>query len=396
MTQHLFQSVDRTIETDIIVVGAGLVGLTAAIVCAKLGKKVIVVDAQKTAIQKQQAWDARIYALTANAASWLQALGIWDEVDVSRVNIISGMQLWDVQDNKLALYDHDANLDKLGLIIENQNLMYALSQQLGTLGVMVISGVECVSLQSAQQHINLGLADGRNISANLIIAADGADSWVRSHANIAVKHKDFSQTAIVANFLADNHHANIARQWFGSHETLALLPMPKQHVSMVWALSTEQAAELLTLSSEAFAASVQARSQNEIGSLRMVGKVLSFSLRQQTAAQLIAERVVLVGDAAHQVHPMAGQGMNLGLRDVRQLQEMLTNTHAMQDIGEQAFLRKYARARQADIATMNTLTSGLDALFANDNVVIKKLTGWGFKQLNHRETLKKLLIQQVA
>jgi 2-octaprenylphenol hydroxylase len=386
----------KSIQADIIVVGAGLVGLVAAIACAKLGKKVVVVDAQKTAIKKQQAWDARIYALTANAESWLQALGVWDEVDVSRVNIISGMQLWDVQDSKLALYDHDANLDKLGVIIENQNLMYALNQLISALEVTVITEVECVSLQGSQQHINLGLADGRSVSANLVIAADGADSWVRSQANIAVKHKDFNQTAIVANFLANKHHANIARQWFGPHETLALLPLPKQHVSMVWALSTGQAAELLTLSSEVLEERVQARSKNELGNLRMVGKVLSFDLRQQTAAQLIAERVVLVGDAAHQVHPMAGQGMNLGLRDVGQLQEMLTNTHAMQDIGEQAFLRKYARARQADIATMITLTSGLDALFANDSAVIKKVTGWGFKQLNHQATLKKLLIQQVA
>lgn len=396
MKRDFFQSVNGSIQADIIVVGAGLVGLAAAIACAKLGKKVVVVDAQKTAIGKQLAWDARIYALTANTEDWLKALGVWAEVDASRVNIISGMQLWDAQDNKLALYEDDANLDKLGVIIENQNLTYALNQLVSSLGVTVITAVECVSLQNTRQHINLGLADGRSVSANLMIAADGVGSWVRSQANIAVKHKDFNQTAIVANFLAENHHANIARQWFGPHETLALLPLPKKHVSMVWAVSTGQAAELLTLSSDALAERVQARTHNELGGLRVVGKVLSFSLRQQTATQLIAERVVLVGDAAHQIHPMAGQGMNLGLRDVRQLQEMLTNTHAMQDIGEHAFLRKYARARLADIVTMNTLNSGLDALFVNDSAVIKKVAGWGFKQLNHQTTLKKLLIQQVA
>jgi 2-polyprenylphenol 6-hydroxylase len=386
----------QAVDTDIIVVGAGLVGLAAAAACAKLGKKVIVVAAQKTTIKKQQAWDARIYALAVNAENWLQALGVWAEVDVSRVNMISGMQLWDVQNNKLALNDYDANLDKLGVIIENQNLMYALNQQISALGVTMISGVECLSLQNAQQHINLGLADGRSISANLVIAADGADSWVRSQANIAVKQKDFNQTAIVANFVAEKPHQNIARQWFAPHETLALLPLPKQYVSMVWSVSTKQAAELLTLSSEALAERVQARSQDELGGLRAVGKVLSFSLMQQTASQLIAERVVLVGDAAHQIHPMAGQGMNLGLRDVRQLQEMLTYAHAMQDIGEYAFLRKYVRARRADIATMNVLTSGLDALFANNNEIIRKVTGWGFKQLNHQATFKKILIQQVA
>lgn len=384
------------IETDIVVVGAGVVGLAAAIACAKLGNRVIVVDAQNTVIKKQQTWDARIYALTANTEAWLQALGVWAEVDTSHVNPINAMQLWDVQGNKLALHNDDANLDKLGVIIENKNLMYALNQQISALGVTVITGVECAFLKCSQQHIELGLADGRLISAKLLVAADGVNSWVRSQANIAVKHKDFNQTAIVANFIAEKPHHNIARQWFAPHETLAFLPLPKQHVSMVWALSTEQASELLTLSSEALTQKVQARSHDELGSLRMVGKVLSFGLRQQTAEQLIAERVLLVGDAAHQIHPMAGQGMNLGLRDVRQLQQMLTNIHAMQNIGEYGFLRKYARARQADIATMNTLTSGLDALFANDSAVIQKVTSWGFKQLNRQATLKKLLIQQVA
>jgi 2-polyprenyl-6-methoxyphenol hydroxylase-like FAD-dependent oxidoreductase len=165
---------------------------------------------------------------------------------------------------------------------------------------------------------------------------------------------------------------------------------------MVWALSTEQATELLTLSSEALTEKVEARSQHQLGSLCMVGKALSFDLKQQTATHLIATRVALMGDAAHQIHPMAGQGMNLGLRDVRQLQEILTNTHAMQDIGEQVFLRKYARARQADIATMNTLTNGLDALFANDSAVMKKVTDRGFRQLNRQRFLKKILIQQAA
>ncbi len=188
----------------------------------------------------------------------------------------------------------------------------------------------------------------------------------------------------------------MARQWFAPHETLALLPLPHQHVSIVWALSTEQAAELLTLSSEALTEKVEARSHYALGGLRAVGQPLSFSLKQQTATQFMAERLILVGDAAHQIHPMAGQGMNLGLRDVRQLQEMLTNTHSMQDIGEYTFLRKYARARQADIATMNTLTNGLDSLFANDHAAIKKLTNWGFKQLNRQAILKKLLIQQAA
>jgi 2-octaprenylphenol hydroxylase len=396
VTHHSSQSGDRSLETDIVVVGAGLVGLAAAVACAKLDKQVILIDAKKPVIKKQQDWDARIYALTANTEAWLQGLGVWAEVETSRINAINAMRLWDVQGSELALHDADANFAKLGVIIENQNLMHALWAQINALGVKVLTGTHCVGIENAHEMIKLSLADGSFINAKLILAADGVDSWVRSEANIAVKYKDFNQTAIVANFVANKPHQNTAQQWFMPHETLALLPLPNQHVSMVWALSTEQATELLTLSSEKLAEKVEARSQHQLGNLRMVGKVLSFDLKQQTATHLIAPRVVLMGDAAHQIHPMAGQGMNLGLRDVRQLQEMLTNTHAMQDIGEQAFLRKYARARQADIATMNTLTTGLDALFANDSAGMKKVTDWGFRQLNRQLFLKKILIQQAA
>ncbi len=386
----------KAIEADIVVVGGGLVGLAAAITLAKQGKKVVLVDAKNPAIKLKKAWDERVYALTTNTVTWLQVLGVWAEVDDSRVNAINGMQLWDTQGEKLELHDSDANLTNLGVIIENQNLMHALNQQISALGVTVITVVKCASIESALHEVNLSLEDGTKISAKLIVAADGVDSWVRGQANIAVKQKEFHQTAIVANFLVEKSHQNIARQWFAPHETLALLPLPKQHVSMVWALSTELAAELLTLSNVALTDKVRARAQNVLGNLSMVGKALSFALQQKTASQLIAERVVLVGDAAHQIHPMAGQGMNLGLRDVRQLQQMLTNTHAMQDIGEMTFLRKYERARQADIATMNLLTSGLDTLFASDSGAMKSAIGWGFKQLNQQATLKKLLIQQAA
>lgn len=384
------------VDTEIVVVGAGLVGLAAAVAFAKQNRKVLLIDAKNPVIKKQQAWDERVYALTPSTVTWLQALDVWVEVDTNRVNEIHAFHLWNESDQKLILSDNDANLSTLGVIVENQNLVYALWQQISALGVTVITEGKCAFLENTGQHIQLGLVDGTLISAKLIVAADGVDSWVRQQANIAVKNKDFHQTAIVANFIATKNHQNIARQWFAPHEALALLPMPNQTVSMVWSMSTNKANELLSLSGKKLAEKVEFQAKHVLGDLELTGKVLSFSLSQKTAAQLIAERVVLMGDAAHQIHPMAGQGMNLGLRDVRELQQMLTSCHAMQDVGESSFLRKYARARRADIVTMNTLTTGLDALFASDSAMIKKITAWGLRQLNHQATLKKLLIQQAT
>jgi 2-polyprenylphenol 6-hydroxylase len=384
------------IEADIIVAGAGLVGLSAAIAFAKQGKNVVLVDAKSAKVEKTQDWDVRIYAISPETETWLKALEVWHGVDASRVNAIDSMHLWDDSDEQLVLNCSDANFPKLGVIVENKNLMHALNQQISALGVTVITDANCAFLENAEQHISLYLDNETQIVAKLVVAADGVNSWVRSQANIVVKQKNFHQTAIVANFSTEKSHQNIARQWFAPHETLALLPLVGQNVSLVWSVSTEKAEELLKLSSADFAEQVGVESKHALGELQLVGKTLSFSLNQQTATSLIAARVVLVGDAAHQIHPMAGQGVNLGFRDVMQLASLTTKLHAMQDIGETSFLRKYARARSADIATMNTLTTGLDALFASDSEMVKKVTNWGLQQLNRQSTLKKLLIHQVA
>ncbi|MBC7756472.1 MAG: FAD-dependent monooxygenase [Bdellovibrio sp.] len=406
MTHHFFQSEDESINTDIAIVGSGLVGLSAAIAFAQQGKRVALIDAKNSLITLKNAWDARVYALTPETENWLTSIGVWAHVDVSRVNPINTMHIFDeASEQPLSLRDEDANLPKLGVIIENQNLMHALWQQLKTLAaenesVVMITDAACKTLHNTQNNIALGLANNHPVNADLMVAADGVDSWVRTQANIGVIKKDFHQTAVVGNFLVEKPHQNIARQWFRPHDVLALLPLPENMVSIVWSVSTERAAELLALSSEDLAHLVHEHSRGILGKLKPVGTTQAFALNQQTATQLIAERTVLMGDAAHQIHPMAGQGVNLGFRDVMQLALLATKFHAMQNMGDKAFLRQYERARKADILTMNQLTSGLDALFATDSRMAKKVTGKiiskGLQVLNSQTYLKKLLIQQVA
>jgi ubiquinone biosynthesis UbiH/UbiF/VisC/COQ6 family hydroxylase len=395
MTHHFFQGVDRSIETDVLIVGAGLVGLSAAIAFAKQGKRVVLVDAKPAMKQKTQAWDARIYALSPESETWLKTLGIWQHIEAERVCPIEAMHVWH-RDEELVLSSSDAYLPKLGVIIENQNLMVALWQKIKALDVTIVTEVNCVKLENTLQAVTLSLDNNQQISTKLLLAADGAHSWVRQQANIGIQHKDFLQTAIVANFSTEKSHRNVARQWFAPHETLALLPLVGQNVSLVWSVSAEKASELLKLSSKDLALQVQMQSQDMLGDLKPIGETLSFALHSKIAAQFIAERLALVGDAAHQVHPMAGQGVNLGFRDVMELTSLATKIHPMQDLGDAAFLRQYARARKADTLAMNTLTSGLDALFASDSKMLKQLTSWGLRQLNRKASVKKLLIQQAA
>lgn len=389
----------KQIHTDVMVVGAGLVGLAAAIALALQNKDVVLVSDKPPAESKSalnsDSWDERVYALTPATEAWLKAIGVWDFLDENRINPIVSMHIWGAESD-LLLSATDANVAKLGLIIENQQLMNALWQKLQALGVTVVTDVRCTNIEYTLSEVVLNAEPDLKIKAKLIVAADGLYSWVRQQANIATDVKKYHQVAVVANFLTQNSHHNEAKQWFNAHDVLALLPLPNRHVSMVWSVSTEKAAQLLALSNESLCEQVQAQSLGLLGELKQIGQTRSAPLNQQTALQLISERIVLVGDAAHQIHPMAGQGVNLGFRDVMELAQLTTNLHAMHDIGERTFLRQYERARKADMISMNSLTSGLDYLFATEQAVLKKLTNWGLQQIARQPRLKKLLIQQAV
>lgn len=382
-------------ETDIVIVGAGLVGLSSAVAFAKQGWEVTLVDANPIMRQKSSEWDARIYAISPESGAWLKDLGIWSFVDNSRVCSIDAMHLWHDSDT-LILNSSDANVPKLGVMMESQNLMFALWQQVNALQVTVIAEVNGIALDNAPEKVCLHLDNQQQIQAKLLIAADGTQSWVRQQTPIGVQIKDFNQTAIVGNFETELPHANVAMQWFAPHETLALLPLVGKNTSLVWSVSTERAEALLNMSQYDFVAELEAHSQQKLGHLKLLGSMHSFKLCQQTAREVTTNRIVLVGDAAHQVHPMAGQGVNLGFRDVMELSYQATKLHAMQDLGDASQLLHYARARKADTFAMNMLTSGLDSLFASDVSVVKQCAHWGFKQLNRNGSIKKLLIKQAA
>ncbi|MDG1444879.1 MAG: FAD-dependent monooxygenase, partial [Methylophilaceae bacterium] len=372
------------IDCDVVVVGAGLVGLTAVVALAQQGRRVVLVDEKPKPVYQMQDWDARIYALTPATESFLKTIGVWDAVDLSRINPVHAMTLWHVdgdssQQNPLNLLAEDANINQLACIAESSNLLQALWQQIDALAVPVVMGVPSHDLQYTDDKIVLVLDNHASIAARLLVAADSAHSFVRQHLAISTKVKDFNQLALVANYQIEKPHGNIAYQWFSSHETLALLPLPNQHVSMVWALARADAERLLMLKGAELALTLEKQIDYLLGSLKPVSQTFSFELRQVTARALIANRVVLIGDAAHQVHPMAGQGANLGFRDVIGLVDLIAHTHALQDIGDQAFLRGYERARKTDIAGMNVLTSGLDSLFATDSPLLKRMTAVGMR-----------------
>jgi ubiquinone biosynthesis UbiH/UbiF/VisC/COQ6 family hydroxylase len=234
------------------------------------------------------------------------------------------------------------------------------------------------------------------LRAGLIVGADGADSWVRSQAGIRVETRPYAQTAVVANFAVALPHRGVATQWFLRNGVLALLPLPGERVSMVWSTATAHAEELLALGADELAAQVMAASQARLGELRVITPAAAFPLRMQRVSRLVTARVALVGDAAHNVHPLAGQGVNLGFRDARELARVLTARGAQNDCGDLALLRRYERARKEDIAAMQLTTDALQRLFNYDNAPMASLRNLGLRFVNRQSALKNLLIRRAV
>lgn len=390
------------INTDVVIVGAGLVGLAAAIALSRLGKKVVLTDAKSPQSLPQDwiadttHWDARIYALTNETVDWLSDIGVWAHVPASRVNPISAMHLWSPTamyvSPSLRLNADVAHLDQMGCIVESQALMHACWRVLSDEQVTVITDSPAQALQQSGHIVRLILPQ-YDIEAQLLIGADGAHSWVRAQCGVSTSTVDFQQTALVANYFAELPHGNIARQWFGSHETLALLPMPKQQVSLVWALPDDQASVQQAFTPETLANMVEQRCGSVLGKLRPNGPVMAFPLSQKTADQMALPNVLLLGDAAHQVHPMAGQGVNLGFQDVQALCGELQKLPALRPIGEVSFLKHVMRRRQLDILKMHALTRGLDKLFSQPEALWTHAAILGLRGVENSAMLKRFLIR---
>ena len=404
----------NNIDADIIVVGAGLVGIAAAVSFAKKAndktKRIVLIDQNNPNTKLTPAFDSRIYAISPSTVNWFKELDVWPMIDAARINPIKAMHIFgDANSSELKLLASDANAVNLGYIVENQQLMHALRQKLHLLNIQVMAGVACESLTTSPQKISLTLANKQVINAALVVAADGVDSWVRTQVNIPVKNKTYQQMAIVANFKCEIAHQDIAEQWFGSAEhgsdsVLAFLPLPNNQISIVWSVATAKAHQLLDLSDDDFAHQVLLQSAAKLGSLKLLSPRMSFDLNKKTCTRLITGRVVLVGDAAHQIHPMAGQGVNLGFRDVMALEQVLFGSQsdvskarvtATNDFGNNRSLREYERARAADIVSMMSLTDGLHQLFSATAGIVKTLRNWGLSSMDQQLQIKKYLIQQV-
>ncbi|MDH3286382.1 MAG: UbiH/UbiF family hydroxylase [Betaproteobacteria bacterium] len=384
-------------DLDVLIVGGGLVGLSLAAALRDSGLRLALVEPHvPRRLPAARAWDSRIYAISPGSAGFLERCGAWQGMPEDRIARVETMRIYgDDGRAELEFSAYDAGLRELAFIVENGRLQTALWRVVRD-GARICCPATWSTLELDAHAAALRLDDGAELSARLVVGADGAESRIRAAAGIDATPNDYGQLGVVANFSCEKAHRGVAFQWFRRDGVLALLPLPGNRVSMVWSIAQERGRELLAKPADELAAEVEAASRGAVGALALITRAAAFPLRLLRVTDFTRARLALVGDAAHNVHPLAGQGVNLGFRDARELSAVLSGRGPQQDCGDHALLRRYERARREDVLSMQLMTHTLQKLFNNDAVWLGKVRNLGLKLANGQPQLKSLLVHHAV
>ena len=381
---------------DVAVVGTGVVGLAAALGCTQQGLRVALIGAapRQRVPTVEAPFDPRIYALAEASVRLLEDLRVWPQIDRGRIQPVLRMQIEGDAGGSLSFDAYAAAVDRLATIVEEGELLRALWMACGFASALSHLDDSFEALDPGADAARVRLAGGRALEARLVLGADGRGSAVRAAAGVNAVETPYEQTAIVANFACTQPHRGVAHQWFTEEGVVALLPLPGQHVSLVWSAPQQLAAGLLALGPGELAARVTARAQGRPGGLTCLGKAYGFALCDLRVESVVAERLALLGDAAHVVHPLAGQGLNLGLQDVAQLLRVLAAREAWRDPGDLVLLRRHERARAEPVGLMRLTVSSLARLFGTQDPAVRWVRNRGLDWVQATPLLKNLLIRR--
>ncbi|HEX7908132.1 MAG TPA: UbiH/UbiF family hydroxylase [Paraburkholderia sp.] len=377
---------------DAAVIGGGLVGKTAALALTQGGLRVALLAQPCAALPAGAAFDSRVYALSSSSQALLERLRVWQALDLSRLGPVYDMRVYGDAHAELHFSAFQASVPQLAWIVESSVIERALDAALRFQPNLTWVDTRAQALDMSADSASVGLANGNVLEADLLVGADGAHSWVRAQIGSKMDRRDYKQTGVVANFKAEKPHGETAYQWFKDGEIVALLPMPDGHVSLVWSARTEHAEQLIALDPAQLAAEVERVTGGQFGALDCVTPAQGFPLALQTVDRLVAPRVALVGDAAHLIHPLAGQGMNLGLRDVAALADTVAGKESFRDLGDMVLLRRYERARREDIRALMIATDGLQKLFSVPGPFAKVLRNTGMAFVGAQPFIKRWLV----
>jgi 2-octaprenyl-6-methoxyphenol hydroxylase len=392
-----------TPDHDILIIGGGLNGPALALALAQAGFGVGIVDSLPRDTRTDPEFDGRAYALALSSQRLLRAIGIWPsvaadaqpmlEIKVTDGRAGQGPAPW------MLHFDH-AEIEEgpMGYMVEDRHLRRAfLTAMDRTPGITEYTSETVVAQDSTPAGVSVTLASGKGITARLLVGCDGRSSGTATRAGIKRTGWGYGQTAIVCAVAHDKPHGGIAHQFFMPNGPLAILPLTGNRCSIVWSESEARAANLAALSDAEFLTALRPAFGSFLGDIRLEGVRFTYPLGLTLANSFIADRTALVGDAAHGVHPIAGQGLNAGLRDVAALAQVLATARSQgEDIGGALVLARYQQWRRFDTATLAIATDAFNRLFSNDNPLLRAARDLGMGLINGIAPLRRGFIREAA
>ena len=390
-------------DTDIIIVGGGLIGSAMAIALSSIGFDVTVVDRQSNKLTKSQNFDGRAYALSHASISMLKVLGIWNyfkenaqpilDIKVSDGRVGEGASDWFLH------FDHqELEEGPMGHLIEDRYIREALKTDIEmSKQIKYIYNAEVISQNVKDTGVSLKLSDGQVLRTQLLVGCDGRNSKIAHWSNISHVGWNYNQTALVCALSHEKQHFGVAHQFFNPAGPLAILPLKDNKSSIVWTETKDRAKHINDMCDEDYLNALSPVIGNFLGSINLVGDRFSYPLGLSLADSFIAKRTVLVGDSAHGIHPLAGQGLNLGLKDIAALTEVLALAKRRgESFSSKQVLERYQKWRRFDTSAMAVATDSINKLFSNDNIILRSMRDLGLGSVNATPHLRRSFMRHAA
>lgn len=382
-------------ETDIIIAGGGMVGMSMAIALARLGLTVTLLEKTSLPAQLEVAFDGRVSAIALGSVRLLETIGAWETMR-AHAEPIRDIRVSDGNTPFFLHYDHTEIGDEpFGYIVENRYIRHALQERANALPhLSMIEKADISGFSVKDNHAEVALSDGRVFVSPLVLAADGKSSPLRTRAGIRTVERDYKQTAIVCTIAHSLPHHGLAQERFLPAGPFAVLPMTNQRSSLVWVEPADRAQLYLDLSKGECEQEITERVGEYLGTITLAGERFAYPLSLMHAKHYVSPRLALIGDAAHGIHPIAGQGVNLGFRDVAVLEELIRKQHALGlDVGAESLLAHYQRWRRFDNVSMMGVTDGLNHLFCSSLLPVKAARGLGMWGVSKMPFLKRFFMK---
>jgi len=382
-------------HVDVIIVGGGMVGLTLACALRTTGLQIVVIERGEPQVRKSLDRDCRVSAIVRGNVSILEGLGVWKYLQAD-ASPMRQMRVWDNQEAGGIRFDAgEIGEDALGYLIENSCTQRAMHRALlDSDNVEFCCPAEIISVEWQTEQVTVKLADGRVLKTPLIVGADGGRSWVREQAGISCWQRDYKQKGIVATVRPEQPHRGNAFQRFLPTGPLAMLPMTGDLCSIVWSAENSEADRLMAMDDDGFLEALNLTFGPIMGRITEAGARAAFPLKGQLAKHFVRQRIALVGDAAHCIHPLAGLGVNLGIRDAMVLaQEIADAKRFDEDWGELSVLDRYMKQRLPDVLSVMASMEGFHQIFTGTLPGLKELRGLGMRLMGNSGAMKQLLMR---